>query len=147
MLTGYAAVGAQGSSSRAEAAAVRPVDQAGAGEDEALHGGGAGGAGEVLRAEVVDRVRLLGRRAAEERGAVDHGIDAAHRGGERVRVEQIALGELDTIFAQFGGTRRIAHEGAHSIAALGKRLASRLPTFPVAPVTRILIFIKYSQLW
>ncbi len=88
-----------------EAATAGAVDQAGAREEEALHGGGAGGAREVLRAEVVDGVRLLGRRAAEERGAVDHGVDAAHRGRERIRVEQIAHGELDARFAEVRGAR------------------------------------------
>ena len=68
-----------------EAATIRTVDQAGAREDEALHGGGTGGAREVLRAEVIDGVRLLGGRATEERRAVDHGIDAAHRGCERIQ--------------------------------------------------------------
>ena len=74
----------------------------------------------MLRAQIVDRVRLLGRRAAEERGAVDHGVDAAHRGRERARVEQIAHDELDAGLAQLGSARRIAHQGAHVIAALGE---------------------------
>jgi len=65
-------------------------------------------------------VRLLGSRATEERGAVDHGIDAAHRGCERIHFEHIALGELDTSVAQVGGARLIAHEGTHLVAALGK---------------------------
>jgi hypothetical protein len=51
---------------------------------------------------------------------VDHGIDAAHCGCERINSEQIALGEVDTSLAQVGGARRIAHEGAHLIAALGQ---------------------------
>ena len=84
---------------------------------------------EVLRAEIVDGVRLLGRRAAEERGAVDHGVDAAHGGRERVHVEQIALDELDARVAQLGGARRIAHERAHSIAALGKSFGESAADF------------------
>jgi AraC-like DNA-binding protein len=63
-------------------------------------------------------VRLLGSRSAEERGAVDHGFDAADRGCERIRFQQIALDELDMSFAQVRGAHRIAHEGAHLIAAL-----------------------------
>jgi AraC-like DNA-binding protein len=101
-------------------AAVGTVDQAGAGEDEALHGGRTRGGREVLRAEIVDLVRLLGRRATEEGGAVDHGIDPSYRGGERARVEQIAPLELDPIATQVGGARRLAHEGANLIASLGK---------------------------
>ena len=77
---------------------------------------------EVLRAEIIDGLRLLGRRATEESRAVDHGIDAAHRGRERIHLEQIALDQLDTSFAQVGGAHRIAHERAHLIAALGKSL-------------------------
>ena len=50
-----------------EAPAGRAVDQAGAGEEEAPHRGAAGGVGEVLRAELVDGVRLLGGRAAAVR--------------------------------------------------------------------------------
>ena len=65
-------------------------------------------------------MRLLGSRATEESRAVDHGIDAAHCGCQRIHLEQIALDELDTSFAQVGGARRIAHEGAHLIAALGE---------------------------
>src|SRR5262249_30039230 len=103
-----------------EAATIRPVDQAGAREDEAPHGGGAGGAREALRADIVDRVRLLGRGAAEEGGAVDDGVDAAHRGRERAGVEEVALDELDTIFVQAGGACGVAYERAHLIAALGK---------------------------
>lgn len=103
-----------------EAATIRAVDQAGAREDEALHGGGTGGTREPLRAEIIDRLRLLGRRAAKERRAVDHDIDAAQRGGERIRVEQIAFGELDTSLTQGVGACLIAHEGAHLIAALGE---------------------------
>ncbi len=102
------------------AAAIGTVNQPGAGEDEALHGGSPDGACEVLRAEVIDCVRLLGSRAAEERRAVDNGIDAAHRRCERIHSEQIALGELDAIFAQVGGARLIAHQGAHLVAAPGK---------------------------
>jgi len=37
-----------------------------------------------------------------------------------INLEQIALGEVDTSLAQVGGARRIAHEGAHLIAALGQ---------------------------
>jgi hypothetical protein len=82
-----------------EAATIGAVDQAGAREDEALHGGGTGGTREVLRAEIIDCVRLLGSRATEESRAVDHGIDAAHRGCERIHFEHVALGELDTSVA------------------------------------------------
>ena len=103
-----------------QAAAIRTVDQARAREDEALHAGSAGGAREVLRAEIVDGVGLLGGRAAEEGRAVDHGVDAAHRGCERIRLEQIAPGELDASFAQPFGARFVAHEGSHLVAALGK---------------------------
>jgi hypothetical protein len=42
--------------------ARRTIDQLGAREDDALHRGATGGACEVLRAEVIDGVRLLGSR-------------------------------------------------------------------------------------
>jgi len=93
------------------APAGRTVDQAGAREDEALHGRGARSVRQVLRAEVIDRVCLLGSRTPEERGAVDHGIDAEHRGCERIEVEQIALGKLDPVPEQVCGARPIAHQG------------------------------------
>src|SRR5256885_31144 len=79
---------------------VRTVDQAGAREDEAVHGGVAGDARELPRAEIIDGLRLLGRGATKESRAVDHGVDAAHRGRERIHLEQIALDQLDTSFAQ-----------------------------------------------
>jgi len=75
---------------------------------------------EVLRAEIVDGVRLLGRRTAEERGTVHDGIHAAHGGRERIDIEQIADDELDSGVAEIGGAHGIAHEGADVIAALGK---------------------------
>lgn len=106
-----------------EAPAVRAVDQAGAREDKALHRGTKGGGREALRAEIVDGVRSLGSGATEERSAVDYGVDAAHRGRERARVEQIALHELDARLAEIAGAREIAHEGADLITALGKSLA------------------------
>ena len=84
----------------------------------------------MLRPEIIDRLRLLGRRAPEERRAVDHRIDAAHRGWQRLRSEQIALGELNPSFAQVGGARRIAHQGAHLVAALGKSLGESAPDLP-----------------
>jgi hypothetical protein len=62
----------------------------------------------MQRTEIVDGVRLLRRRAAEERSAVDHGIDAVHRGRERVRAEQIAFDELDAV--EVGGARDRAEE-------------------------------------
>jgi hypothetical protein len=101
-----------------EAATIRTVDQAGAGKNEAPHGGGERSAGEVLCAEIVDRMRLLGSGAAKERGAVDHGVDASHGGDERVRVEQVAHGQLDAGFEKAFRALWIAHEGAHLIAAL-----------------------------
>ena len=42
-----------------KAATIRTVDQAGAREDEALHGGGTGGLRQVLRAEIIDGVRFV----------------------------------------------------------------------------------------
>ncbi len=72
------------------------------------------------RAEVVDCVRLLGRRATEECGAVHHGIDAAHRGCKRVRIEQVALHDLDAGFAQRGRAAGIAHERTHMVTPQGE---------------------------
>jgi hypothetical protein len=88
-----------------------------------------GGIREVPRAENIDCVGLLGSRATEESRAVDHGIDAAQRRCERIHFEQIALGELDASFAQVGGARGIAHEGAYLIAALGKSFGESASDF------------------
>jgi hypothetical protein len=74
----------------------------------------------VLRAQVVDGVRLFGRRAAEERRAVDHGVRALHRCRERARVEQVALDELDMMFAQRSRAPGVAHERTDLMAALGE---------------------------
>jgi hypothetical protein len=49
-----------------------------------------------------------------------HHVEPTERGCERINFEQIALGEVDTSLVQVGGARRIAHEGAHLIAALGQ---------------------------
>ena len=82
-----------------------------------------GGACEVLRAEIIDCVRLLGSRATEEGRAVDHGIDAAHRGGEGIGIQQIADRELDRRFA---GARGIADEGADVLDAVRRVVRASL---------------------
>ena len=100
-----------------KAAAVRTVDQARARENEPLHGGGTRRAREVLRPKVVDCLRLFGGRAPEEGCAMDHGIDIAHSGRERVGVQQITWGDLDAGVTQAGAARRIANQGSHAIPA------------------------------
>ena len=74
-------------------------------------------------------VRLLGSRTTKERGAVDDGIDTAHGRAERIGIEQIAHGELDTVAEQVGGTRPIADQGTDVIAALGKALGESATDF------------------
>ena len=99
---------------------MRTIDEARAREDEALRGGCNSGLCEVLRAEVVHRMRLLGRGAAKEGSAVHHGVDAVDRGREGSRIEEIAVSELDPGFAQVGGARGVTHEGPNLVSALGK---------------------------
>lgn len=96
----------------------RTVDQPGARKDKAPHRGGPGRVGELPRAGVIDRMRLLSTRAAKECRAVDHDIDAPHRRRKRIRVEQIPLHQLDTIAAQVSGTRPITEERAHLMSPL-----------------------------
>ena len=55
------------------------------------------GAREMLRADVVHGVGLLGGGAAEERGAVDDGVDAAHRRVEGGWIEEVAFDEFDRV--------------------------------------------------
>lgn len=81
-----------------QAAAVRAVDQARARDDEAFHGRSAGGACEVLRAQIVDRVSLLGSCATEERSAVNDGESLGEsasglsgRSGDELRMDQPLL--------------------------------------------------------
>jgi AraC-like DNA-binding protein len=74
-------------------------------------------------------VRLLGRGPAEERGAMDYRVDTAHCGGERVRGEQIAFDEFHPNCPQVGSARRIAHQGAHVVATLGKTPAESASDF------------------
>ena len=103
-----------------EAATVRTVDQARAREDEALDRRRDGGACEVLRAEIIHGVRLLGGGATEEGRAVHHSVEAVHGSGQRARVEQIAFDELDLIAEHVLRAAAIAHEGAYLIAARGE---------------------------
>ena len=98
----------------------RSIDQAGAREDEARDRRRACGVREVLRAEVVHCLRLLGRCTAEECRAVDDRVDVAHRRHERVRIEQIARASSMPASRRSVCACHVAHERAHSIAALGQ---------------------------
>jgi hypothetical protein len=53
----------------------------------------------VLRAEIIDGVRLLGGGATEKCSAVDNNVDPAHGGRQGIRIKQVAHDELDMRFA------------------------------------------------
>ena len=86
--------------------------------------------GKVPSAKVIDRMRFLSTRPSKERGTVNHDIDAAHRRRQRIRIEQIALHELNALVMQFSGAPPIPNERAHLIAPLCQASAEAAPDLP-----------------
>jgi hypothetical protein len=99
---------------------VRDLGRLVAGEDAGQNGppdaGSVGGLGEVGVADGVDIVRVLAAGLAG--GGGDHGVGAVHGGDERVEVQHVAAGDLDTPAfepARVGGR---PDQGADGLAAL-----------------------------
>ncbi len=62
-------------------------------------------------------------------------------GVQRAGVKEIAPHDFHVVRTQLGRAAGIAHERADLITPEGKAFTRRLPTFPVAPVMRILMAI------
>lgn len=103
-----------------QAAAGGAVNQPGAGENKAADGSGTGSMSKMLGAQVIHRVSLFGARATKEGGAMDHGVNGMHGGGERIGIEEVAFDKLDMVAAQMSRSCNIAHQGTHVIASLGE---------------------------
>jgi hypothetical protein len=93
------------------------IHQTSARKYKSPYGGGTSGVGETLCAEVIDGVSLLVRGATEKRSTMNYYLDAAHRGGERTGVPEIAFRELDSVILQVNRAPSIAHERAYLLAA------------------------------
>jgi hypothetical protein len=87
----------------------------------------------MSRTEVIGGVRLLGGRATEICGAVDHGVDPAYGGCQGVGLQQVTFDELYPISAQVSGARLIAYEGVYMSAALGESFDEAASDFSGGP--------------
>jgi hypothetical protein len=79
---------------------------------------------------------LLGSRATKEGRAVNHDVDAAHGGGQRARIEQVAGHQLYASVTQVARTRRVAHQRTDLVAAPGEPLRQSISHFSCGSVAR-----------